>query len=357
MNKNTLIKDRDYINWIEGLKDRYRISQIKASIMINSELIKFNWLLGKDIVDMKAESKWGSSFFESLSIDLKKNFPNATGFTPGNLRYMKRFYLLFSNEIHPQVGDEIVSREIHPQVGDKIFNLPWGHLKLIIDKCYEKPHMALFYANASIKNNWSRSILMNQISSNLYERQGKAITNFKYTLPPVTSDLAKEITKDPYNFDFIEIREDYNEKELKDALIKNVENYLLELGTGFAYMGREFKIDVGNSEEFIDMLFYNTSIHAYVVIEIKVREFQPGDIGQLGTYVVAVDHILKSEKDEKTIGLLVCKDRDQIKASYALESSSQPIGVSSYELSKLIPETFKSSFPTIEELEEELNGK
>lgn len=357
MNKISVIKDRDYIDWIEGLKDRYRTSQIKAAIKVNYELIKFNWLLGKDIVDMKAESKWGSSFFKSLSNDLKRIFPNPTGFSPSNLAYMKRFYLLFSNLICPQVGDEIVKIEIHPQVVGEIFTIPWSNIRIIIDKCWQKSDKALFYVNACIKNNWSRAILMNQISSNLYERQGKAITNFEYTLPPNTSDLAKEITKDPYNFDFLEIREDYNEKELKNALIKNIENYLLELGTGFAYMGKEFKIDVGNSEEFIDMLFYNTSVHAYFVIEIKIREFRSGDIGQLGTYFVAVDHILKSDKDEKTIGLLICKDKDEIKASYALESSSQPIGVSSYELSRLIPETFKSSLPTIEELEEELNGK
>lgn len=228
---------------------------------------------------------------------------------------------------------------------------------MIIDKCSKDRNKALFYVNACIKNNWSRAVLMNQISSNLYERQGKAITNFDYTLPAISSDLAKEITKDPYNFDFIEVRDDYDEKELKIALIKNIEQYLLELGTGFAYMGKEYRINVGKSEEFIDMLFYNTSIHAYVVIEIKVREFQPGDVGQLGTYVVAVDHLLKTDRDEKTIGLLICKEKDQIKASYALESSSQPIGVSSYELSKLIPDTFKSSLPTIEELEDELNGK
>lgn len=357
MNKISPIKDKNYINWIEGLKDRYRTSQIKAAIKVNSELIKFNWLLGKDIVEMKAESKWGSSFFESLSNDLKKIFPNATGFSPSNLAYMKRFYILFPNAFYPQPVGGIEDSPNYPQFAGEIFTIPWSNIRIIIDKCWQKSEKALFYANACIKNNWSRAVLMNQISSNLYERQGKAITNFEYTLPPITSDLAKEITKDPYNFDFIEIREDYNEKELKDALVKNIENYLLELGTGFAYMGREFKINVGNSEEFIDMLFYNTSIHAYVVIEIKVREFTPGDVGQLGTYVVAVDHILKSEKDEKTIGLLVCKDKDQIKASYALESSSQPIGVSSYELSKLIPETFKSSLPTIEELEEELNGK
>ncbi len=353
MNKLVSINDKEYANLIRDIKERYRQSQIKAAVKVNAELIQFNWMLGKDIVDMHAEAKWGTSFFETLSRDLKKSFSNAKGFSPRNLIYMKQFYSVFpAEESVPQVGAQFM-----PQVGAQIFMVPWNHIKLIIDKCSKDKNKALFYVNACIKNNWSRAVLMNQISSNLYERQGKAITNFDYTLPAISSDLAKEITKDPYNFDFIEVRDDYDEKELKIALIKNIEQYLLELGTGFAYMGKEYRINVGKSEEFIDMLFYNTSIHAHVVIEIKVREFQPGDVGQLGTYVVAVDHLLKTDRDEKTIGLLICKEKDQIKASYALESSSQPIGVSSYELSKLIPETFKSSLPTIEELEDELNGK
>ena len=357
MEKIHSIKDEDYLSWVSELKKRYKESQNRAAIKVNSELIRFYLMLGKDIVAMKAESKWGLSFFEVLSTDLKRAFPHVSGFSPSNLAYMKRFYLLFENEFYPQAVGEIENKTQRPDFINKICSIPWGHIRAIIDKCWGRHDAAIFYVESCFRNSWSRAILMNQISSCLYERQGKALTNFDCTLPESTSSLASQITKDPYIFDFIEMREHYDERELKDALIKNVENYLLELGTGFAYMGKEFRIKVGSSEEFIDMLFYNTKVHAYVVIEIKIRDFQPGDIGQLSTYVVAVNHLLKSERDEKTIGLLVCKEKDQIIANYALESSSQPIGVSSYELSKLIPETFKSTLPTIEELEEELNGK
>ena len=191
----------------------------------------------------------------------------------------------------------------------------------------------------------------------LFEREGKAITNYKTYFPVCEEDLANELTKDPYYFDFLDLRDEYDETELKKQLIKNIEDFLFELGTGFAYMGSEYRIKVGDTELHIDMLFYNTRVHAYVVIEIKTGKFRPEYVGQLGTYVVAVDHTLKTEKDEKTIGILICKDKDNILAKYSLDSSSQPLGVSSYELSELIPENFKSSMPTIEEIEIELKLK
>ena len=244
-----------------------------------------------------------------------------------------------------------------PQVGALIFLVPWNHIKCIMDKAKGNQEFALFYISETIKNNWSRDVLNNFLSTDLYERQGKAITNFEYHLPKENSDLAQQITKDPYNFDFLSLRENYDEKELKTNLINNIQRFLIELGTGFAYMGKEYRLDIGGKEEFIDLLFYNTNIHAYVVIEVKINEFTPSDIGQLGTYVVAVDHILKTNRDEKTIGLLICKNKNEILARYALESSNQPLGISSYELSKLIPENFESSLPTIEELENELKNR
>ena len=201
----------------------------------------------------------------------------------------------------------------------------------------------------------SRDVLLNFLGTDLYERQGKAITNFSNTLPIEQSDLAQAITKDPYNFDFLTLRERYDEKELKDALIEKVNNFLMELGTGFAYMGREVRIEVGDTEKFIDMLFYNTQRHCYVVVEIKTGKFDSSYAGQLGTYVVAVNHQMKTEADNPTLGLLICKDMDKVEAQYALESTSQPLGISSYELSKLIPEEFRGSMPTIEEIEAELN--
>ena len=200
-------------------------------------------------------------------------------------------------------------------------------------------------------------MLANFLDTNLYERQGRAINNFESTMPKEKSGLALEITKDPYSFSFLSMEEDYSEKKLKDALIDNIQRFLLELGTGFAYLGREYRLVVGGAEQFIDMLFYNTRVHAYVVIEVKVDEFEPRDIGQVGTYAVAVDHLLKTDKDEKTIGLLICKGKNEILARYALELSSQPLGISSYELSNLIPEKFQGDLPTIEEIENELNRK
>lgn len=348
------INNEEYKNWLRELKNRFKQSQIKAAVKVNVELIRFYWLLGRDIVKMKSESKWGSKFYETLAKDLKELFPNVSGFSISNLGYIKRFYETFKESNATQVGGEIESDEIRPQVGGEIFTIPWGHIKYILDKCYLDEKKALFFVNGTIKNNWSRDVLLTFLNTNLYERQGRAITNFEYQLPKENSDLAQQITKDPYSFDFLALKDEYNEKELKDALIENIQKFLIELGTGFAYMGREYRLQIGETEEFIDMLFYNTSIHAYVVIEVKTKDFKPADVGQLGTYVVAVDHMLRKEKDEKTIGLLVCKNKNEVLARYALESSTQPLGISSFELSNLIPENFKGSLPTIEEIENEL---
>lgn len=257
-----------------------------------------------------------------------------------------------------QIVDDLSANGTHQQVADDsgveaIFFIPWGHNIAIINKCRNDPDKALFYVRKTIENNWSRAVLTNFLDTDLYERQEKAITNFVNTLPDEQSDLAQAITKDPYNFDFLTIREKYDEKELKDALMDKVENFLMELGTGFAFMGREVRLEVGNTEKFLDMLFYNTQRHCYVVVEVKAVEFDSSYAGQLGTYVVAVNHQIKTEYDNPTIGLLICKGMDKVEAQYALESTSQPLGISSYELSRLIPEEFRGSMPTIEEIEAE----
>jgi len=337
------IMDKDYQDWLVELKTRYKQSQIKAAIKVNSELIRFYWSLGRDIVKMKSETRWGSKFYDSLSKDLKTSFPDSSGFSKTNLIFMKQFYELFPEN---EIGQQLVNQ---------IMLVPWGHIVVLVNRVKKDRKKAIFYIQKTIEYNWSRSMLSNYLDADLYERSGKAVTNFETQLPSVDTELSNELIKDPYSFNFLAMEEDYTEKELKDALIKNIEQFLLELGTGFAYMGREYRLVVGETEQFIDMLFYNAQVHAYVVIEVKTKKFKPEYVGQLGTYVVAVDHLLKTDKDEKTIGILVCKDKDNTLARYSLESSSQPLGISSYELSKLIPETFKSSLPTIEELEEELN--
>lgn len=356
--------DSKYKEWLSEIKSDYRRSQIKAAVKVNEELLCFYWKLGRGIHKLHVAAEWGSGFFEKLSRDLKAMLPDAKGFSEINLRYMERFYLLFPERILPQVGEENqdiqivpqVGEEFMPQVGKQIFMVPWNHIKYILDKCGNDQGKALFYVQETIKNNWSRAVLLNFLGTDLYERKGKAITNFEVTLPRDGSDLAKQITKDPYNFDFLVLRKEYDEKELKDALISNIERFLLELGKGFAYMGREYRLDLGEEEEFCDMLFYNTVAHAYVVVEVKVEKLKPADLGQLGTYVVAVDHTLKGESDNKTIGLLICRDKNETTARYALESSAQPLGVSSYELSTLVPEGFKGSLPTIEEIESEITA-
>ena len=242
------INDKDYQDWLVELKTRFKQSQIKAAIKVNSELIRFYWSLGRDIVKMKSETRWGQKFYQSLSKDLKELLPNCGGMSPSNLGYMKRFYETFSS-IDPQVGGEI---------NKVIFCIPWGHIKYIIDKCYLNTQKALFYISKTIDNNWSRSMLLNYLDTDLYERSGKAVTNFETQLPKIDTDLSNELIKDPYSFNFLAMEDKYTEKELKDALVKNIEHFLLELGTGFAYLGREYRLVVGETEQFIDMLFYNT---------------------------------------------------------------------------------------------------
>ena len=342
-----LIKlDNEYREWIAGISTDFKRSQIRASMKINDEMLRFYWKLGKDISSMSEQFGYGTGFYKTVSDDLKSILPDVKSFSPTNLKYMRYFYEMYPDAlICPQVGDEL-------QI---IFRIPWGHNKVILDKCKGNSAKALFYIRKTIENNWSRDVLLNFLGTDLYERQGKAITNFSNTLPIEQSDLAQAITKDPYNFDFLTLRERYDEKELKNALIDKVNNFLMELGTGFAYMGKEVRIEVGDTEKFIDMLFYNTQRHCYVVVEIKTGKFDSSYAGQLGTYVVAVNHQMKTEADNPTLGLLICKDMDKVEAQYALESTSQPLGISSYELSKLIPEEFRGSIPTIEEIEAELN--
>lgn len=349
-----LIKiDKDYAKWIQGLSVRFRNMQIKAATKVNQEMLMFYWSLGKDIVEMKAENKWGTGFLKNLSQDLKDALPGQNSFSLTNLGYMRRFYLLYS-PIHPQVGGENELEEISPQVEGKLFRIPWGHHKYIIDKCGSDSEKATFYVDKVLENNWSRAVLLNWLDTDLYKRQGKAITNFSSQLPLAQGDLAQEITRDPYNFDFLTMTEGYNEKELKDALENNIVKFLLELGSGFAFVGREYRLQIGDTEKFIDLLFYNMKLHCYVVVEVKTDKFDSSNIGQLGTYIVATNHILKTEMDNPTIGLMICKEKDNVLAQYALESSNEPIGISEYDLSRLYPADFKGSLPSIAEIEEQL---
>lgn len=361
--KQITITDPTYNNWIKELCNRYRHSQIKAAVKVNSEKLLYNWLLGKDIVEMHVEERWGENVITQLCLDMKKNLPGLEGFSKSNIYYCKKFYLLYEKaDINFQqidgnllsLGEKSGADEFFQQVVG-IFQIPWGHHCIIMDRVKEDVHKALFYVRKTIENGWSRSMLLNFLDSDLYEREGKALTNFTATLPDSMSDLAKEITKDPYNFAFAGITGKYNESQLKKALLTNITDFLLELGTGFAYVGKEYRLQIGETENFIDLLFYHLQLRCYVVIEVKIDKFSPGDIGQLSTYVVACNHILKRSDDNPTIGLLICKSKDNTLAQYALEGSNQPIGISAYDLEKLYPAKVEGLIPTVEEIEAKLN--
>ncbi len=376
--KNITLLNQDYLQWVKDLSTRYRRSQIKAAVKVNEEMLRFYWELGRDIVEMKAESRWGSGFMKNLSQDLRTANPTATCFSQTNLLYMKNFYLLYRQytAIVPQVGAEIDDREVTPQVVEQntfdseispqvveqikneLFSVPWGHHRFIIDKYLDSPQKALFFIHQTVLNGWSRSMLLNFLDTDLYERQGKALTNFSTTLPEETSGLAQELTKDPYDFAFTGITGRYNERLLKDKLLSNITQFMVELGTGFAYVGKEYRLQVGEREQFIDLLFYNLNLSCYVVVEVKIGKFEFADIGQLGGYVVSCNHLLRKEgRDNPTIGLLICKEKDRIQAQYALESSSQPLGISEYDLEKFYPEKVEGTIPTIEEIERQLERR
>lgn len=355
MDKNITIIDKDYSQWVKELVTRYRQSQIKAAVKVNTEQILFNLSLGKDIAERQEENKYGSKFYATLSRDLKEEIPDVEGLSESNIRYCKRFYLLYCQTIEnlPQFVEDLDSKNL-PQLVEKLCSIPWGHHRLIIDRCSDNPQKALFFVNQTLENGWSRAMLLNWIDTCLYERQGKALTNFSSVLPAPDSDLAQEVTKDPYSFAFAGIRGKYNEKKLKDALLTNITNFLVELGSGFSYVGREYRLQIGEKEKFIDLLFYHLKLRCYVVVEVKIDDFDLPDVGQIGGYIVACNHILKRSDDNPTIGLLICKKKNGLLAQYSLESSSQPIAISTYELEQFYPVKVEGALPTIEEIESKL---
>ena len=382
MGKTVTIQDKEYLEWIKDLGTRFRRSQIKAAVKVNEEMLRFYWELGHDIVERDAENHYGSRFFSILSHDLKEATSMTSGLSERNIRYAKDFYLLYNQEVgilqQPAAKSDLVDvtkdeeklqqpaaksndtilPQLVEQIKSEIFSVPWGHHMLLIDKCKNAPQKALFFVHQTMQNGWSRNMLLNFLDTDLYERQGKALTNFSRTLPDETSDLAQELTKDPYNFAFTGITGRYNERLLKDKLLNNITQFLVELGTGFAYVGKEYRLQIGDTENFIDLLFYNLNLSCYVVIEVKIGKFEFADAGQLGGYVVACNHILKKEgRDNPTIGILICKEKDSLVAQYALEASSQPLGISEYELAKLYPEKVEGTIPTIEEIEQNLGDR
>ena len=339
----------EYKSWINDVKMRIKQSQIKASVKINYELLDLYWELGRDIVGKQESAKWGDSFLNVMSKDLQKAFPGISGFSTQNLRSIRFWYKFYNDNANCL---QVVSK--FEMVEKMVKSIPWGHNQRIMYKCKDI-NEALFYVQKTMDNSWSRNVLEHQIDSGLYERLGKAITNFQVKLPVPQSDLAEQTLKDPYNFDFLTLREEYNEKELEDALVNQITQFLLELGTGFSYLGRQVHIKVGESDFYMDLLFYHVRLHCYVVVELKTEKFKPEFAGKLNFYVTAVNKNMKAEQDNQTIGILICKDKDDVVAEYSLDDMSQPIGIAQYELTKVLREEFKSSLPTIEEIESELS--
>lgn len=369
-----VILDADYAQWIAELAKRYRTSQIKASIKVNDEMLRFYWSVGEDIEKRQFENHYGSHFYENVSKDLKHALGLQRGLSPTTIKYTHYFYRLYSQlHVNRQQGAEEsaiqnrqgdiddslpVNRQGDIDDFDSIFEIPWSLHILIIDKVKSDPNKALFFVKKTIENNWGYGVLMNFITSNLYERQGASQTNFALTMPAPESDLAQELLKSPYDFSFLPGKEKYQEAELKDALIGHITEFLVELGRGFSYVGKEYRLVVGGKEKFIDLLFYIIPLHRYCVIEVKITEFDFPDLGQLAGYVAMVDDLLNTEVEQPAIGLLICKEKNAVLARYALSSINRPMGISEYEVtSGQLPDDLKQALPTTEEIEAGLSKK
>ena len=355
----------EYRDWLKEIKQRLRQAQVKAAVQVNTALLTFYWELGADIVARQKSAQWGSGFLKQLSADLMAEFPDMKGFSRRNLEHIRRWYLFYAEgfenwatacgPIAKQPATQLANSSIQSQPVDKLVQIPWWHNVVIISKCKNITE-ALYYVNKTIEHNWSRNVLTHQMESGLYEREGKAVTNFAATLPAPQSDLAQQLLKDPYNFDFLTLTNDYNERELEKALTDHITKFLLELGAGFAYLGRQRELQVGERDFFLDLLFYHTKLHCYVVIELKTGEFEPEYAGKLNFYLKAVDEQLRGKRDEPTIGILLCKSRDKVVVEYALSDIHKPMGVSEYQLTRALPDNLKPSLPSIEALEAEFGN-
>ncbi len=368
----TLATNRDFKSWVSQLKQDIRSAQIKAAIKVNTELLRLYWRMGADICEKQKSASWGDGWLKELSRELMTEFPDMKGFSHRNLQYIRQWYLFYNQEytIVQQVVAQLEDVNVQQPVAkldndmrqqpvaqiseDVFFSVPWGHHLYIISQCKDVSR-AVFYLKKTVENGWSRAVLLNYLDTNLYERQGKAVNNFNRLLANPQSELAAQTLKDPYNFDFLTLDGEYRERELEHALTHNVTRFLLELGTGFAFVGSQVPLQVGEDTVYPDLLFYHLELRCYVVVELKVTKFKGEHLGQLGVYVSAVNHIKKKPTDNPTIGLLICKTKNNVMAQYALESTNQPIGISEYQLSKLMPEHIQSQLPTIEDIEATLS--
>jgi predicted nuclease of restriction endonuclease-like (RecB) superfamily len=355
----------DYAPLLADIKARVQAARIKAGLAANRELLALYWDLGRLILDRQKQEGWGAKVIDRLSADLQREFPGQQGFSRANLLFMRAFADAWSEtpivlqpvrQLPPATGAIVQSSLAPLQVAppEPMASLPWGHNLLLLHKL-EKPADRIWYAAKAIEHGWSRHVLALQIDSGLHTRQGKAVTNFKATLPPALSDLAQGLTKDPYLFDFLTLRDDANERSVEDALLVQVEKFLLELGAGFALVGRQVHLAVGEQDFYLDLLFYHLKLRCFVVIDLKARDFTPEAAGKMNFYLSAVDDRFRQAGDQPSIGLILCRTKNRVIAEYALRDLSKPIGVSGYvtKLVESLPKELKGAVPSVEELERE----
>ncbi|BET28312.1 PDDEXK nuclease domain-containing protein [Wolbachia pipientis] len=338
-NRMTKIIAKEYTEFLEQLKEQIAISRYKAARTVNKELLLLYHYIGTQILEKQKSQGWGSKVIEQLSRDLKAEFPEMKGFSTRNLKYMRQF------------AGEYQDIEFVQQL---VAQLPWGHNVFLMDLVRDK-EARLFYIKEAIEHGWSRNIMVMQIELGLHKRQGKAITNFKEKLPSPQSDLAHYTLKDPYIFDFLSIGKDAHEREVEKGLVGHMEKFLLELGEGFAFVGRQFHLDVGDEDFFVDLLFYHLKLRCFIVIELKDNKFKPEYAGKMNFYLSAVDDLLKHETDQPSVGLILCKSKNDVLAKYTLKDMTKPIGLAEYRITESLPENIKTALPTIEELEAELS--
>ena len=346
----------DYRDWLAAVKQRIASVQMRIALSANKELILLYFELGAKIVEREKNAAWGSAFIDQFSRDLKADFPNISGFSAKNLRYCRAFYRFYSDAaIWQQPVAKLGEPAAWPNIVDSqlmqiVAQLPWGHNILIFTKARQH-NEACFYIQQTLENGWSREVLGLQIKSNLYQRAGAAVSNFAITLSQPQSELAQQTLKDPYVFDFLTMTAPYDERDIEQQLVAHITTFLLELGKGFAFIGRQYAVEVGGTEYFMDLLFYHVILKCYVVVELKNKKFIPEYAGKLNFYLSAVDSLIKRDDDNPTIGLLLCRDKNAIEVEFALRDMQKPMGVSEYTLTENLPDNLKSALPTVAEIE------
>ena len=340
MPKKTSLLPDNYDDFLRDLKERIRTAQVRAALAVNRELITLYWQIGRSILERQQQEGWGAKVIEQLAKDLRREFPDLKGFSRSNLMYMRAFAEAYPDEV-------IVQRSVG--------QLPWRHNIALLEKL-KSPEKRIWYARQALENGWSRDVLVLQIETDLYQRMGGAITNFQQVLPSPQSDLAQSLLKDPYHLDFLTLTKDAQERELEKALVQHIRDFLLELGLGFAFLGNQYPIEVDGKEYRLDLLFYHVKLHCYVIIELKMREFQPEYSGKMNFYVAAVDNLLRSSHDNRTIGIILCRSKSKTTVEYALQEMGKPIGVSSFTLRESLPQPLRDSLPSVEQLEMELEA-